>query len=106
MRLHDVQVNISSADTANRFQNNQQQLTAVTQAQESVNANARNEIKKTQTQQSEQEQNSKEISDEEKRLKRWTKGGGQGRDKKRDETGAEQKPRYLASSGNTIDILA
>ena len=73
MRLHDVQVTLSSADIANRYQAQHQQVLAQAQAQEAVNENARAELRKSQTGQPEQEQNAREITEDEKRLKQWKK---------------------------------
>jgi hypothetical protein len=107
MRLHDVQVTLSAADIANRYQAQHQQVAAQAQAQEAVNENARAEIKKTQTGQSEQEQNAKELTDDEKRLKKWTKGSHkQGQEDARDKSGGKDKPQAGAGKDHIIDIKA
>jgi hypothetical protein len=107
MRLHDIQVTLSAADIANRYQAQHQQVAAQAQAQEAVNENARAELKKSQTGQSEQEQNPKEITEDEKRLKKWNKGSHeQGQEEDRDKSGEKDKPPAGTGKEHIIDIRA
>ena len=107
MRLYDMQVTLSAADIANRYQAHHQQLAAAVQAQEAVNENSRAELKKSQTAQSEQEQNPGEITEDEKRLKQWTKGGHEhGQEKKQDTSGGKEDPQAAVRSDHIIDIKA
>jgi hypothetical protein len=107
MRLHDIQVTLSAADIANRYQAQHQQVAAQAQAQEAINENARAEIKKTQTGQAQQEQNAKEITEDEKRLKQWNKGSHeQGQEDAKDRSGGEDKPQAGAGKDHIIDIKA
>jgi hypothetical protein len=103
MRLHDVQVVLSAADAANRFQFQNQQQAQIAQAQEAGTINAQAEVKKTQTQEAVQEQGSKEINDTEGRLRERKKGNPEGRGggKKK-----EDEPRAQGSADHIIDIKA
>jgi hypothetical protein len=91
MRLHDIQVTLSSADIANRYQVQHQQLAQAAQAQEALIINARAELKKSQSQQTGQEQGAKAIEEKEERLKQWKKGGRGGEHEKDAERPAGQK---------------
>lgn len=105
MRLHDVQVTLSAADIANRYQVQHQQTAAAAQAQEAINLNAQAEIKKTQTQAQAGEPAAKEITEEEKRMKRWAKGR-QKENKENEETGGGSREKNLPGEGHIIDIKA
>jgi len=107
MRLYDMQVTLSSADVANRFQAHQQQLAAAVQAQEAVNENARAELKKSQTGRTAQEQNPKEITEDEKRLKQRKNGAHQqGQREKQDTPGGKNTSKPGPGDGHIIDIKA
>lgn len=102
MRLHDVQVVLSATDAANRYQFQNQQQTQAAQAQQAGIINAQAEVKKTQTQETVEEQGSKEIGDTEGRLREWKKGNFEGRGRKKE----EDKPGQAGSSDHIIDIKA
>ena len=101
MRLHDIQVSLSSVDAANRYQVQNQQLAAAAQSQESINMMARDDIKKTQTQAMKAGQESQQIEEGRRGLKSWRKKDGMAKSKKEDD---EERP--AATGGHIIDIRA
>jgi hypothetical protein len=109
MRLHDVQVTLSAADAANRYQVHHQQLAQAVQAQEALILTARAEQKKTQTQAAEQEQKSKEASENESHGRKWNKGFREdSREKKQDQDKDSIRGKPDAGPGreHIIDIRA
>jgi hypothetical protein len=103
MSLHDVQVVISASDLAKQYQLFNQQQIQVAQAQQAVILNAQSEIKKTQSQQMEEEQAAGAIDENEGRMRKWKKehfNEGEGSQKK------EDKPGSRPDSGHIIDIRA
>jgi hypothetical protein len=105
MRLHDIQVTLSSADIANRYQIHHQQLAQQAQAQETVNSEARAKARESQARQAAEEQASKEITEGDKRLKQWNKGGRQDENRKKDDQSASDQ-KLPGNKGGIIDIKA
>jgi hypothetical protein len=103
MQLHDIQVVLSSADAVNRFQNQNQQQLQAAQAQQAANINAQTEIKRTQSQQAENEQASKQVDDAGGGMHEWKKEdfeGGRDKRKQKEEAGLS------GSADHIIDIRA
>lgn len=105
MRLHDIQVILSSSNVADRFQSLQQMHGQAAQAQEALNIKAKSELKPHQTQEVKEEQKSPSISDDNRRFRNQPRPGREGGRKPPEEQKNEIKPARHDTGAN-FDIKA
>jgi hypothetical protein len=102
MRLYDVQVMLSAANTADKQQQINQQKGQIAQSQNAININAQTAEKLSQPPETTAEAGGKPISPDDRKQKRWVKSGtGSGILKKENE---EDTAALNGPSGRIIDI--
>lgn len=105
MRLHDIQVILSSANVADRFQSLQQMHGQAAQAQEALKIKEKSELLPHQSQDVKEEQKSADKSEDNHRFSNRQKSDNEGRRKPAEETRDEKKPAR-PDTGANLDLKA
>ncbi|MCX8092793.1 MAG: hypothetical protein N3E50_01340 [Candidatus Goldbacteria bacterium] len=107
MRLHDIQIILSSSDISSKYQQVYQHQSSAMQSQIAITMIAQSNQKLTQTQETTQSRELKSIDENENRLREWKKEHfNKNEEKKLDKKLTKKDIKFMENFDHIIDIRA